>query len=305
METIHQKKAPACLWMQAGVVKKKSCIRDFSCTTCRFERALRKTCHENEAYQKQGMVLKGKKGRLVFWQEKLKKQSLAKKPCVHHMKGHIDFKACTKAYNCIDCEFDQYFHDQFKVYTVLKPVRFNDFSGVSLPVGYYLHSGHTWVKIEDHNTVRIGIDDFASRVLGKFTTIKTPLMGKQIFQGKNAIHISRNGHKASFLSPVSGVITEINSQVSKNPGLINQAPYTDGWVLSLYCPNLKQELKQLMFMDSNKLFMNKEVDRLYAFLEEETQVMAADGGRLGSDLFGNLPGISWERLLKLFIRKDL
>ncbi len=304
METIHQKKVPACLWMQAGVVKKKSCIRDFSCTTCRFERALRKICHENDDYQKQGMVLKGKRGRLVFWQEKLKKHSLAKRPCIHHMKGHIDFKACTKAYNCIDCEFDQYFHDQFKVYTVLKPVRFNDFSGVSLPVGYYLHSGHTWVKIEDHNTIRIGIDDFASRVLGKFTTLKTPLMGKQIFQGKNAIHISRNGHKASFLSPVSGVITQINSQVSKNPGLINQKPYTDGWVLSLYCPNLKQDLKQLMFMDSNKLFMNKEVDRLYAFLEEETQVMAADGGRLGSDLFGNLPGISWERLLKLFIRKD-
>jgi len=50
--------------------------------------------------------------------------------------------------------------------------------------------------------------------------------------------------------------------------------------------------------------MNKEVDRLYAFLEEETQLMAADGGRLGSDLFGNLPEISWDRLLKLFFSKD-
>lgn len=304
METRLKEKTPACLWMQAGVVKKKICIKDFLCTTCRFERALRKTCHENELLQKQGVALKGKRGRLVFWQKKLKKQPLAKRPCIHHMKGRIDFKTCPKAYNCIDCEFDQYFHDQFKVYTVLKPVEFNDISGVSLPVGYYLHSGHTWVKIEDRNTVRIGIDDFASRVLGKFTAIKTPLMGKQVFQGENAIHISRNEHKASFLSPVSGVITEVNSQVNQNPGLINHDPYIDGWVLNLYCPNLKQDLKQLMFMDSNKLFMNKEVDRLYAFLEEETQLAAADGGRLGSDLFGNLPGLSWDRLLKLFICQD-
>ena len=59
-----------------------------------------------------------------------------------------------------------------------------------------------------------------------------------------------------------------------------------------------------MFMDSNKSFMNREVGRLYTFLEEETQLMAADGGRLGSDLFGNLPEISWDRLLKLFIGKD-
>ena len=304
METRLKEKIPACLWMQAGVVKQKKCIRDFSCTICRFDRALRKVCHENEHLQKQGAILKGKRGNLVFWTEKLKKQPLAKRPCIHHMKGHIDFKACPKTYNCIDCEFDQYFHDQFKVYTVLKPVEFNDIRGVSLPVGYYLHSGHTWAKIEDHNTVRIGIDDFASRVLGRFTAIKTPLMGKQVFQGKNAIHISRNGHKASFLSPVSGVVTQVNSKVSKRPDLINHDPYTDGWVLSLYCPNLKQDLKQLMFMDSNQRFMNREVDRLYAFLEEETQLAAADGGSLGSDLFGNLPKISRDRLLKLFIRKD-
>jgi len=304
METRLKENTPVCLWMQAGVVKKKICHKDFFCTTCRFDRALNKVCYENEHLQKQGMVLTGKRGNLVFWKEKLKKQRLAKRPCIHHMKGHIDFKTCPKTYNCIDCEFDQYFHDQFKVYTVLKPVEFNDISGVSLPVGYYLHSGHTWVKIEDRNNVRIGIDDFASRVLGKFTSIETPLMGKQVFQGKDTIHISRDGHNASFVSPVSGVITEVNSKVSQNPGAINQDPYVDGWVLSLYCPDLKNDLKKLMFMDSNRSFMNKEVDRLYIFLEEETQLMAADGGKLGSDLFGNLPGLSWDRLLKLLIHKD-
>ena len=305
METGLQETTPACLWMQAGVVKKKMCHKDFFCTTCRFNRALKKTCHENELLKKQGTILKGKKGNLVFWEEKLKKQPLARRPCIHHMKGHIDFKTCPKTYRCIDCEFDQYFHDQFRVYTVIKPVAFNDINGVSLPMGYYLHSGHTWVKIEDRNNIRIGIDDFASRILGKFTAIETPLMGQQVFQGGNAIHISRNGHKASFLSPVSGVITEVNSQVNKKPDLINHDPYIDGWVLNIYCPNLKQDLKQLMFMNSSNAFMTREVDRLYAFLEEETQLAAADGGRLGADLFGNLPGLSWDRLLKLFIRKDL
>ncbi|MBW2655797.1 MAG: hypothetical protein JRC91_13000 [Deltaproteobacteria bacterium] len=57
METRLKEKTPACLWMQAGVVKKKICIKDFLCTTCRFERALRKTCHENEDLQKPIIVL--------------------------------------------------------------------------------------------------------------------------------------------------------------------------------------------------------------------------------------------------------
>ena len=97
------------------------------------------------------------------------------------------------------------------------------------------------------------------------------------------------------------MITEVNSKVTQHPGIINDAPYTDGWILNLYCPNLKQDLKNLMFMDSSKAFMNTEVEGLYSFLEEETQLMAADGGSLGSDLYGNLPGLSWDRLLELFI----
>jgi hypothetical protein len=58
-----------------------------------------------------------------------------------------------------------------------------------------------------------------------------------------------------------------------------------------------------MFMDSNIGFMNAEIDRLYAFLEEETRLAAADGGSLGSDLFGNLPQIFWDRLVRLFMCK--
>ncbi|MBU2455239.1 MAG: hypothetical protein KJ668_18180, partial [Proteobacteria bacterium] len=96
-------------------------------------------------------------------------------------------------------------------------------------------------------------------------------------------------------------ITEVNAQVRKTPGMINQEPYTNGWVFMLYCPNLKQDLKQLMFMDTCRGFMGSEVKRLYAFLEEETQVKAADGGTLVSDLYGNLPGVLWEDLLKAFI----
>ncbi len=217
------------------------------------------------------------------------------------MKGHIEFKTCPKSYHCTDCEFDQYFHDQFKVHTVLKPVEFDDIGGICLPTGYYLHPGHTWIKLEGQGMVRVGIDDFACRLLGKFDTFTDPLMGTQLEQGKPTITLSRQEHKVSFLSPVNGVITQVNAQVKKTPDLINRSPYTDGWLFMLYCPGLKQDLKQLMFMDSSRGFMGKEVKRLTAFLEEETQAKAADGGSFVSDLFGNLPGVSWEDLLKRFI----
>jgi len=305
------KNAPACLWMQAGVVKQKYCSTDFQCPTCRYDKALRKVCQSNKNQASRVLehshaldpekTIVSKKQSLMFWKDKLRMQPLSKRPCIHHMKGHIDFKTCPKSYHCIDCEFDQYFNDQFKVYTVIEPVAYSDISGVSLPVGYYLHKGHTWLKIEDKNHVRIGMDDFASRLLGTPDHIESLLMGKPAQRGHTVFSVFREGNKAGFPSPVSGVVTQVNANLRDHSGLINKEPYTDGWDLTLYCPDLRKDLKHLMFMDTAKSFMNNEVENLYEFLEQETGLMAADGGSLGSDLYGNLPDLSWNQLLRRFI----
>ncbi len=296
--------ASDCLWMQAGVVKTKQCYKAFSCNGCRFDRAISRVCRSNELKKEQGLPLDGKKADFVFWQDRLMRMPFSKRPCIHHMKGHIGFRNCPKAYHCVDCEFDQYFNDQFKVHAVLKPVAFDDLGGISLPVGYYFHSGHAWIKIEDQGMVRMGIDDFAGRLFGKFDKISTPLIGEKLGKGMPAVTLKRNGHQVSFLSPVSGVLAEVNKQVKKTPDLINREPYTDGWIFMLYCPELRQDLRHLMFTQDSKGFMKKEVHRLYEFIEEETQVKAADGGTLVPDLFGNLPGVSWETLVQKFIPQE-
>jgi glycine cleavage system H lipoate-binding protein len=301
MKTYKKNNSPACLWMQAGVVKEKKCFKEFDCAVCRFDRALTRVCRANQALKDQRIPVTGKTAGFVFWKDKLKKSPLAKRPCVHHMKGYIDFKTCPRTYHCMDCEFDQYFNDQFKVYTQLKPVRFDEISGISLPVGYYFSHGHTWIKIEDNGMVRMGIDDFAAKLLGRFDTLSAPLMGKKLIRGESAITLTRKGHEVSFTAPVNGIITGVNVHARKTPALVSKAPYTDGWILTLYCPDLKQDLKNLLFMASSKQFMDTSIRHLYGFLEEHTQLKAADGGTLVSDIYGNLPGISWDDLVKEFI----
>ena len=299
--SLNRKSQTECLWKQAGVVKNKKCDKEFACRTCVFDRALTRVCRENKILKENGIARSGKRAAFTFWTDRLMNMPISGRPCVHHMKGHIGFKSCPKSYHCIDCEFEQYFYDQFKVHTVMKPVEYNDINGVSLPVGYYLHPGHTWIKIEDSNMVRIGIDDFASRLLGKFDTLSSSLIGKSFKQGEPAFTLSREDHKVSFVSPVNGVVAQVNDRTAENPGIINDAPYSDGWIMILHCPTLKKDLKKLMFMDSSKGFMGNEVHRLYEFLEEETGLKAADGGELVPDLFGNLPNVSWETLLEKFI----
>jgi len=95
------------------------------------------------------------------------------------MKGKIDFRACTHGYHCADCEFDQYFDDQHQVHAVVTPVDTMEIEGFKIPQGYYFHKGHTWAKIEEGSTVRVGMDDFSLRLLGPLDSIKAPLVGKE------------------------------------------------------------------------------------------------------------------------------
>jgi glycine cleavage system H lipoate-binding protein len=287
--------------MQAGVVRRKYCEIDYHCEACRFDRALRRTARENSQLRQQGGVPQGKSGRIVYWKDRLRDLPAWKQPCLHHMKGRIEFRACTHDYQCGNCEFDQYFSDQYTVHAVVRPVDVLDVKGFKLPHGYYLHRGHTWVKIEEGSTVRIGLDDFALRLLGPLDRVEAPLMGKQVEQDRDDILLSRSSNTARVQSPISGVVTDINPELREKGNLANDDPYTSGWVMRLHSDNLRQDLKNLMIGDQASQYLDGEIDRLYEVIEEEAGPLAADGGYLGNDIFGNLPQTSWQKLTRLFL----
>jgi len=287
--------------MQAGVVRRKYCEIDYHCEACRFDRALRRTARENSQLRQQGGIPQGKSGRIVYWKDRLRDLPAWKQPCLHHMKERIEFRACTHDYQCGNCEFDQYFSDQYTVHAVVRPVDVLDVKGFKLPHGYYLHRGHTWVKIEEGSMVRIGLDDFALRLLGPLDRVEAPLMGKQVEQDRDDILLRRSSNTARVQSPISGVVTDINPELREKGNLANDDPYTSGWVMRLHSDNLRQDLKNLMIGDQASQYLDGEIDRLYEVIEEEAGPLAADGGYLGNDIFGNLPKTSWQKLTRLFL----
>ena len=293
---------PPCIWMQAGIVPYKLCRLEYQCAVCAYDRAMRRTAAKNQRLREKGQIPKGKRGRIVFWKDKLREWPVWKQPCLHHMIGHIEFRACTHDYQCGNCEFDQYFNDQFAVHAVVQPVDVLDIKGFKLPHGFYLHPGHTWVKIEEGSTVRVGLDDFALRLLGPLDQIKAPLMGKQLEQGRQDISLRREDNEARLLSPVSGVVTDINTALRERGSRGSEDPYSESWILRLHCDNLRQDLKHLMIGEQASEYIDEEVTRLYEVIEETAGPLAADGGYLGNDIFGNLPQLGWQILTRKFLR---
>ncbi|MBU1903386.1 MAG: glycine cleavage system protein H [Proteobacteria bacterium] len=290
-----------CIWMQAKVVGKKYCSLDYDCPGCRFDRIMGRVAHQNSRLRKSGKTPTDKRAGIIPWQENLRALPAFRRPCLHHMKGRINFRACNQEYRCGNCDFDQYFNDQFSVHAVVKPVAVLDIKGFRIPQGYYFHRGHTWMKIEESGSVRIGIDEFILRLLGPFDSIESPLIGKQIKQGRADITVNREGFVASVLSPVSGVVTSTNTRLRSEGSLANKAPFSKGWVLRVHAEGLRNELKNLMINRETGDFMDAEVEHLHRLMEEVAGPLPVDGGHLSDDIYGKLPRLGWKRLTRTFL----
>jgi len=173
--------------------------------------------------------------------------------------------------------------------------------GYKSPQGFYLHRGHTWIKIEEGGEARIGLDDFALRLLGPLDGVEAPLVGKELKQDRADIEMKRGAHTAKVLSPINGVVTAVNADL-RDRGLTNSNPYSDGWIARIHSNSLRKDLKNLMIGNETGEFLRGEVDRLYQEIEQAAGPLSADGGQLGDDIFGNLPQIGWQRLTGLFLR---
>lgn len=292
-----------CIWMQAGVVRTKMCRRAFDCTGCRFDRALRHLAEQNRKRSAAGSAVPGRRGRIVYWADKLKGLPAHRRPCLHHLKRRIEFRACTNDYLCSNCEFDQYFQDQYAVHAVLKPVDMADVQGIKIPQGVYLHRGHAWVGMASGGQVRIGIDAFAARLLGPLDRIDLPLMGKPLKRGRTGIRMNRGILNTGLVSPVSGVVTAFNPKIKEAPAALPADPYGNGWLLMVQPDNLREDLRALEMGAEASAFIKSEIDQLFQAIETQLGPLAADGGNLSDDILGSLPPTCWQELARQFLKR--
>ncbi|MFO7687919.1 MAG: hypothetical protein R6V60_17710 [Desulfobacterales bacterium] len=291
-----------CIWMQAGVVRHKLCRTDFQCAACRYDAVLHRLAEENRGRVKQAAAHADKRSKIVSWKLKLGERPPWKRPCLHHMKGRIEYRACTNAYRCSDCEFDQYFFDQFSVHATVQPVDLIDIGGFKIPQGFYLHRGHAWVKIEAENTVRVGLDEFVLRTIGPLDRIDAPRIGKTVRQNAPDIALRRGLSTAKALAPVSGVVTATNPKLLEQGRVKSREAYSTGWIMRIHADNLRRDLKDLMINSETAVFIEKETRHLYRAIEETIGPLAADGGQLVEDICGQLPMLGWTKLARLFLR---
>jgi glycine cleavage system H protein len=173
-------------------------------------------------------------------------------------------------------------------------------SGFQLPANLQYHPGHTWALRESPTLVRVGVDDFAARLIGKIEGILLPKRGQWIRQGQKVFTVLKDGSKAELVSPIEGEVTGVNEAVLKDAGLLGSDPYGEGWLLTVISPDAQTNFRNLLGGNLARQWIAETADRFRAKLPALAGVVAQDGGLAMQDLSGQLPDEEWSKLAREF-----
>jgi glycine cleavage system H protein len=92
---------------------------------------------------------------------------------------------------------------------------------------------HEWLRTEENGVVTVGITDFAQEHLGDLVYVQLPEVGAEMTKGEEAAVIESVKTAGEILMPADGVVVEINTTLSAEPGKVNGDPMGDGWIFKM------------------------------------------------------------------------
>jgi glycine cleavage system H protein len=104
---------------------------------------------------------------------------------------------------------------------------------------------HEWVTL-DGATATVGISDYAQDKLGEVVYVALPEVGSELEKDKQLTELDSVKAVAEVYTPLSGKVTEVNTELENSPNLINEDPFGKGWLAKLEVTNAEEEMADLM-----------------------------------------------------------
>ena len=109
---------------------------------------------------------------------------------------------------------------------------------------------HEWLAPDG----TIGISDHAQKEITDVVFVELPKPGRTVQAGEAVAVVESVKAAFDIYAPVSGKISKVNPEVSKNPGVVNKSPYGDGWLFAIEKSNPAEE-KNLMTHEDYQTFL--------------------------------------------------
>lgn len=97
--------------------------------------------------------------------------------------------------------------------------------------GLFYAESHEYVKIEGEYGY-VGITDYAQHELGNVVYVDMPEVDDEVTAGEDFGAVESVKAASDLISPVSGVVVEINEALNDSPELVNSDPY-ENWIIKV------------------------------------------------------------------------
>lgn len=117
-----------------------------------------------------------------------------------------------------------------------------------------------WAYHLGDGKVVIGITDYLQKNLSDILICDFMEMGSEIGQFEAVAEVESSKTVNEVLTPFSGKIIAVNTQLEQAPELMNEDPYGKGWAVVLQCSNFAEESADLMNSQQYFEFMKEKVE---------------------------------------------
>ena len=167
----------------------------------------------------------------------------------------------------------------------------------SIPGGVLVSAGHCWASLADDGTARIGLDDFARKLIGKIDAIDFPEVGARVQAGQPLFGITQGQRRAQFQAPLSGRIVKVNERLARDPDAVDELSYGENWICLIEGEDLDSELPGLKIGKSAVAFFQEEIERFQAFLKKSG---LPGSGAFSAGAFEKLDDSGWNTAVREF-----
>jgi glycine cleavage system H protein len=104
------------------------------------------------------------------------------------------------------------------------------------PADLLYHPEHDWARIEGDEAT-FGITWYAQDALGEVVFFEPPDVGTTVSANESYAEVESVKAVSDVIAPMSGAVIAINEAVSETPELVNEDPYTSGWLVKVKLSN--------------------------------------------------------------------
>jgi CheY-like chemotaxis protein len=170
----------------------------------------------------------------------------------------------------------------------------------SIPGGVLVSAGHCWASLAEDGTARIGLDDFARKLLGPVDAIDFPDIGMNVKAGQ-ALFSLRQGHRqAQFHAPLSGRVVKINEVLRQDCAKLEETSYGNNWICVIEGDGLDAEMPELKIGKTAVALFQEDLDRFQAYVQKVNGREVSDPASLCIGAIEKLDDARWETAVKEF-----